>query len=214
MLLMLTAQGDPVLPNGDFEQADPSNPIKAAHWDLPDGLGIRWDDAPVIAGAPPHGKAIRMDTSVSEIALMASYTKAGLTQWLFPHPNGSAIGLSYGLSLYSDAVPVVPGKTYKIGFDYLADKTTWGIVWMRGYGDVDGKKKRLYDGKVECIGGPAWKHFTGVFHPTKHTPNVTEFKVMLYAYWPLGVAWYDNVTLEAVDEPAPAAPAPDTAPTP
>ncbi len=67
---------------------------------------------------------------------------------------------------------------------------------------VDGQKTRLYEGKVECTGSAQWQHFTGVFHPTKYNPNVTEFKIMLYAYWPDGVAWFDNVKLEAVDEPA------------
>ena len=31
-----------------------------------DGLGVHWTDAPIMAGAPPHGKAIRMDTSLTE----------------------------------------------------------------------------------------------------------------------------------------------------
>ncbi len=121
-LTILTAHGQSVLPNGDFEQADPTHPGKAAHWDLPDGLGVQWTDALMAT----HGKAIRMDTSVSEIAVVDSYTKAGLTQWVFPHPQGNAIAETYGLSLYSEAVPLVPGKTYRVTFDYMAEKGTSG----------------------------------------------------------------------------------------
>ena len=121
---MLSADAQSVLPNGDFEQADPAHPGKPAHWDLPDGLGVQWTDAPAVAGAPPHGKAIRIDTSVSEIDVVASYAKAGLTQWVFPHPQGNAIAETYGLSLYSEAVPIAPGKTYRVTFDYLAEKGT------------------------------------------------------------------------------------------
>ena len=108
LLLPFGVRAQSVLPNGDFEQGDPAHPGKALHWDAVDGLGVRWTDAP---GTPPHGKAIRMDTSVSEIDMVASYQKAGLTQWVFPKPAGNAIAETYGLSLYSDAVPVVPGKT-------------------------------------------------------------------------------------------------------
>ena len=187
-------------PMAILKQADASHPGKAAHWDLTDGLGVQWTDAPV-AGAPPHGKAIRMDTTISETALVESYTKAGLTQWVIPHPQGNAIAETYGLSLYSEAVPLVPGKTYRVTFDYMAEKGTSGKLWFRAYGDVNGEKKRVYEGTVDCSGGPTWKQFTGLFHPTRHTANATEFKIMLYAFYPAGVAWFDNIKVEAFDEP-------------
>ena len=113
MLAAMTAHGQSVLENGDFEQADPTNPGKPTHWDLPDGLGVQWTDAPAAADGTTHGKAVRMDTSVSEIAMVQSYAKAGLTQWVFPHPQGNAIAETYGLSLYSEAAPLIPGKMYR-----------------------------------------------------------------------------------------------------
>ena len=196
-----------VLPNGDFEQADPANPQKAAHWDLVDGLGVQWTDAPPMPGAPSHGKAIRMDTAVPETTLVESYTRAGLTQWVFPHPQGNAIAETYGLSLYSEAVPLEPGKAYRVTFDYFSEKGTAGKVWFRCYGDLNqtGVTKRLYEGVVDCASKGAWQTFTGLFHPFKHRANVTQFKVMLFSYYPAGVCWYDNVRVEAVDE-APAQP--------
>jgi hypothetical protein len=204
-LVITVAHGQSVLPNGDFEQADPWNPAKPAHWDLPDGLGVRWTEAPPVPGTPPHGKAIRMDTGVSEKAMMASYTKAGLTQWLFPNPQDSPIGNAYGLSLYSDAVRVVPGKTYRVTFDFMAGPGTSGKLWCRAYANVNGEKKRVYESTVDCGGSETWKQFTGLFHPTRYRPNVAEFKIMLYAYStiPAGVAWFDNVKVEAIDEPSP-----------
>jgi hypothetical protein len=40
-----------------------------------------------------------------------------------------------------------------------------------------------------------------VFSPTRVRPEVTEMRVMLYAYWPPGVYWFDNVRIEpAADE--------------
>jgi len=200
LILMGAAHGQSVLPNGDFEQADPAHPGKTAHWDLPDGLGVQWADAPSVPGAPPHGKAIRMDTSVTEKAVVASYAKAGLTQWVFPNPVDDPIARTYGLSLYSEAVPVTPGKTYRVTFDYMSEKGTAGKLWFRAYGDVNGQKKRVYEGVIDCGGKGGWKQFTGLFHPTKYRPNVSEFKIMLFTYFPPGVAWFDNVRVEAVDE--------------
>jgi hypothetical protein len=201
-VVTLTTHAQSVLPNGEFEQEDPAHPGKALGWDLTDGLGVQWTMAP----DSTHGKAIRMDTSVPETTLVESYQKAGLTQWVFPHPQGNAIAETYGLSLYSEAVPLVPGKTYRVTFDYMADKGTAGKLWFRAYADVNGEKKRVYEGTIDCSGGPTWKQFTGVFHPTRHTANATEFKIMLYAFYPPGVAWFDNVKVETVDDPTATSP--------
>jgi hypothetical protein len=200
LMMMASARAQSVLPNGDFEQGDPARPGKPAHWDLPDGLGVQWTDAPNVLGAPPHGKAIRMDTAQSEKVMVASYTKAGLTQWVFPNASDGPISATYGLSLYSEAMPVVPGKTYRVTFDYMADKGTAGKLWFRAYANVNGEKKRVYEGTIDCGGSGGWKQFTGLFHPTKYRPNVDEFKIMLFAYNPSGLAWFDNVRVELVDE--------------
>jgi hypothetical protein len=203
LMMTLVAQADDsLLPNGDFERADPAHPGKAAHWDLTDGLGVQWTDAPSVPGAAQHGKAIRMDTTQTEQAMVASYVKAGLTQWVFPKPADNPIAETYGLSLYSEAMPVVAGKTYRVTFDYMAEKGTSGKLWFRAYANVNGEKKRVYEGTIDCGGSGGWKQFIGVFHPTKYRPNVDEFKIMLFAFYPPGVAWFDNVHVEAVDEPS------------
>jgi len=198
-LLPVFARAQSVLPNGDFEQGDPAHPGKALHWDAVDGLGVRWTDAPVLPGSPPHGKAIRMDTSVSEIDMVASYQKAGLTQWVFPKPAGNAIAETYGLSLYSDAVPISPGKNYRITFDYMSEKGTAGFILMRGYANVNGQKKRVYEKKIECASVGAWKTFSDIAHPGRSPQPAEEFKIMLFAYFPAGAAWFDNVKVEPID---------------
>jgi hypothetical protein len=196
LLAQTPATAPSVVPNGDFEQADPARADKPAGWELSDGLAVSWADAP----GQGHGKAIRMDTSLSEQAVVASNAKAGLTKWVFPNPQGSPIGESYGLSLYSEAVPVIAGKTYKVSFDFCSEKGTGGKLWFRGYGLVNGQEKRLYEGTIDCNGSPDWKTFSGMFNPTRYTPNVTEFKIMLYANVPDGVAWFDNIHVEATDD--------------
>jgi hypothetical protein len=199
LFLPLAARAQSVLPNGDFEQGDPAHPGQALHWDAVDGLGVRWTDAPALPGAPPHGKAIRMDTAVSEIDMVASYQKAGLTQWVFPKPAGNAIAESYGLSLYSEAVPVIPGKNYRITFDFMSEKGTAGFILLRGYAKANGQDKRVYEKKIECSSKGAWKTFTGVAHPARSPQPIDEFKIMLFAYYPAGVAWWDNIKVEPID---------------
>jgi hypothetical protein len=190
-----------LLPNGDFEQADPADKTKPLHWDKPDGLGVQWMDAPKDASGKSHGKAIRIDTSVSEKAMVAQWKKMGLTQWDIPKPAGNAVAETYGLSYYSDPIPVKPDQPYRISFDYIGNKgdNSGGKVWVRGYGQFEGEKRRRWETIVFCRAKKdGWTHFSQVFFPTKMRPEVTEMRVMLYAYYPAGVYWFANIRIEPI----------------
>ena len=54
LMMISSSRAQSVLPNGDFQQGDPAHPGKPAHWDLPDGLGVQWTDAPNVP-APVDG---------------------------------------------------------------------------------------------------------------------------------------------------------------
>ncbi len=199
LFLAFAIQAESLLPNGDFEQPDPANPQKPAGWDAMDGLGVQWTNAPIRNGEPSHGKAIRMDTSLTEEAYVASCTKAGIMQWVFPHPKTNAIAETYGLSLYSAPVPVEAGKGYRVSFDYMSESGTEGKLWFRGYREDGDRLKRIYEGVLESKSKGAWQRFSGIFYPTKHRSEVTKFRVMLFCYYPAGVVWFDNVSVETVD---------------
>jgi hypothetical protein len=220
-----------LLPNGDFAQADPANPHRPDHWDLPDGLGVQWLPAP----APATGHALRLDTAISEQDMVAQWRKVGLTQWDVPNPAKDPIAATYGLSYYSAPVPVAKDAWYRITYTFLGP--AGGVkVWVRGYrrpdtADADPSTdsyaklpRRLY----ECVANgdgvsakPAapgahhdtppdpqaatWRTMAMDFCPTRHTPNVDEVRVMLYAYWPPGAYWFRDVRLEAIPTPATAA---------
>jgi hypothetical protein len=176
-----------LLVNGDFEQADPKDAGKPAGWDKPDGLGVQW-----------IGKAIRMDTRISERDMVAQWRKVGLT-WDIPNPAGNAIAETYGLSYYSDPMPVKSGQTYRVSFDYKGP-SGGAKVWVRGWGMFQGEKRRRWETIVFCrTQGKDWTHLEQDFHPTKARPEVTEMKVMLYAYYPPGEYWFDNVKIEPVN---------------
>ncbi len=190
------AAAEPLVVNGDFSQVDPTDPRIPLGWERPDGLAVQWTDGP----DKSDGKAIRMDTSLSEHDVVAQFTKVGLTQWVFPNPSTEPIAGSYGLSLYSQAMPVSAATSYRITVRYRG--SGGAKVWVRGYGLKNGKERRLYESVGACPQSEkVWGEFTQDFNPTQHTPAVTTVKVMLYAYWPPGVSWFDNVRLEPLAKP-------------
>jgi hypothetical protein len=191
---------DNLVANGDFEQADPAAAGRPLGWDRPDGLGIQWVEAPASQGGVARGKAIRFDTAVSEQAMMDQWKKVGITDWNIPAASAGPVGATYGLSFYSKAFPIAAGKTYRVTVAHRG--TGGGKVWVRGYGEKNGKPTRMYEAVAECLPSESWQTIEHVFNPTQHRPAVTEMRVMLYAYWPAGVSWFDAVRVEEIPEPA------------
>jgi len=181
--------------NGNFEQVAAGAADRPAAWGKPDGLGVQWADS----GDAAHGKAIRMDTRISEKAMMAQWRKTGQTnEWNIPNAAASAVAETYGLSLYSDDIPVKPGQPYRITFDFKG-ANDGAKVWVRGYGLLQGKQRRRWETQVGCKGNATtWSTCSQVFFPTKFCPEVTEIKVMLFAFYPAGVYWFDNVRIEPI----------------
>lgn len=192
--LVIFAAGVNLVANGDFEKANPRDPRRPLHWDLPDGLGVQWLTAP----GNGHGKAIRMNTAISEQAMVAQWKKMGLTQWDIPNAAGNAVAETYGLSFYSDPIAVTSGMAYRVSFDFKGH-SGGGKLWVRGWGMFDGERRKRWETIVFCRSkGDEWTHFEQDFHPTKRRPEVTEMKVMLYAYYPAGEYWFDNVKIEPI----------------
>ena len=192
---VLTALAQDQVANGDFEKADPADPVRPAGWDRVDGLGVQWTQSP----GDTHGRAIRMDTRLSEQVMQAQWIRTGLTNiWNIPKPEKNAIAETYGLSLYSAPMPVKPGQAYRVTFDFKGHGGG-AKVWVRGYGMFQGEKRRRWETYVDCRAkGDGWTTLSQVFHPTKFRPDVSEIKVMLFAYYPAGIYWFDNVRIEPV----------------
>jgi hypothetical protein len=175
--------------NGGFEQADPADATRLLAWGRIDGLGIRWLAGPT-GGS---GKALRFDTAVSEKDMVASWKSQGITEWDIPDASDGPVGATYGLSLYSDAVPIVTDQAYAIEVRHKGPGG--GKIWVRGYAKRGDAMKRVYEAQTELGADKDWKQTVYAFHPTRHTPLVSEVKVMLYAYWPAKESWFDDVVL-------------------
>ena len=215
----------PLLPNGGFEVASPTNAAQPAGWDRPDGLGVQWTEAPADSPGSPgtdgrgrairmndspgtdspgtdgRGRAIRMNTAISEKDMVARWRAQGLDQWDIPNPSGGPVAATYGLSFYSDPIPVRSNQAYRITFDFRG-AGGGAKVWVRAYGQYQGEKRRRFETIVNPHGAApgAWKTFSQCFHPTRLRPECAEMRVMLYAYWPPGVFWFDNVRIEPVTD--------------
>ncbi len=183
--------GGNLLANGDFSAADAKDATRPAHWDQPDGLGVQW-----LAAPDGTGKAIRVDTAISEQAMVAQWKKVGITMWDIPKASGGAVAETYGLSLYSESFPIEAKASYRLSYDFQGN--AGGVkVWVRGYGLMKNEKRRLYEAVINGLGsGAGWHTVVHDFHPTEHTPAVTEMKVMLFAYYPAAVYWFRNVKIE------------------
>jgi hypothetical protein len=150
------------------------------------------------------GKAICMNTAVSEIDMVAQWKKTGLNDiWDIPGAKKNPIAATYGLSLYSAYFPVTEGQPYKITFNYLG-KDGGGKVWCRGYGVIKERRRRLYENVVKCYSDKPteWITISKVFKPRLAKPSkkrkITEMRVMLYAFWPASEYWFDNIKIESV----------------
>ncbi len=199
LILISTAKSEdtptPLLPNGDFELPDAKTSSKPSGWFQPDGLGVQWTNDP---HSVAHGKCIRLNTAISEKAMVERWQEIGLTNfWNIPKPSGSAIAETYGLSYYSAAIPVKSNQAYRITFDY---KGKGGAkIWVRCYGMHAGEMRRQYEKVVVCEGrGNEWVTQSAMFHPTRNRPGVSEMKVMLYAYYPPGLYWFDNIRIDPI----------------
>jgi hypothetical protein len=182
--------------NGDFERANPTNACQPLAWGIPDGLGVQWTNA------PGGGHGMRFDTRQSEFDMVASWRRAGLTnEWNIPRPGIYPIAETYGLSFYSAVFPVVSGVSYRVSCDRLG--AAGAKLWVKGYGMFEGRMTQRYQTAIKSNSRQdEWSRIEAVVHPTRQRPEVTEARVMLYAYHPPGVYWFDNVRVEPVEEAA------------
>lgn len=201
LLLAAIAAGAETFPlNGGFEQADPADPRKPLGWDLPDGLGVQWLTAP----GQGHGKAICLNTKISEQDMVAQWKKMAITQWDIPSPAKNAIAETYGLSLYSAAFPCEKGRPYRVRWSFIG--APGGVkVWVRGYKPDDDTGRRVYEavsnGDSHLAGAAEdWRQVEHCFHPTKNTPGVTSLKVMLFAFYPARAYWFDDLKVEPISD--------------
>jgi hypothetical protein len=200
------------VPNGGFEEARTDLPRGPAGWSHPDGLTIFW-----VRDESEHKMVMMIDTSVPEGE--AKKRQAQLREALAaksalpPAPAKTScgqygtIGANNGVSIYSEKIKCKPKQAYKISFDYKGPSAA--KVWVRGWGPLGGEERRRWETYVACrVSGGGWHHFEQAFHPTRRLLSkdnvkyieISYLRVMLYAYWPNGTYYFDNVKIEEISD--------------
>ena len=86
--------------------------------------------------------------------------------------------------------------------DYRAKTTDFFFpkMFVRGYGDIKGEKRVVYDAYLALRSlqdTDRWKHNVRIITiPTDVQAPVEFVRIKLYAYWPPGVYWFDNVSMK------------------
>jgi hypothetical protein len=193
------ATSDNLVLNGDYE----SGVKRPTGWDMPDNLTIFWEKNPSLTDLS-QGKCIRIDTDVYmkdwERRKKELKENPNAPPWSKTPTSGKkydTIGGNDGVSFYSAPIPVKKGKSYNLYVDVRSDQPhATPKVFIKGYTLHKGEMRVIYKTYLNCrLNGAAWQHFEQTFSPTEKTPNVTEMRVMIFAYWTPGEYFFDNVKI-------------------
>jgi len=189
--------------NGSFEAGSGERPLG---WQRIDGLTSFWVQDPTGSG---RGKVIKMDTRVlqSQASRWWERWRAGAAASDAPEPVFAkppyydAVAGLHGVHFYSDFYRVEPNRRYWIVADVCgrSGKFVFPKVFIKGYAVVAGgvreraaERREVWNTYVACRGlaNHKWKHFCQEFVPPA---GVRWIRVVLYAHWPPGVYYWDNV---------------------
>ena len=196
-LAPLISAGQNLVLNGTFDEGTNS----AAHWEAADGLTTFYETE------EGRGRIVKMDTLVDRKQALDWYKafkadptlKPPAKTPIAPASYGS-IGGNEGVMLDSEFIDCKPGQDYKLTADFKGAGKPF--VWIKGFlwhptrkTWVDGYQTRLEPDKVSTS---EWHTSSIGFNPTAKSPRIQKFKIRLYAYWPNGLYYFDNIRVEAI----------------
>ena len=195
-------RGPELVKNGGFETGTKTPDA----WQRLDGLTTFW------SAAGPTGKCLKINTDVYHdewVAWQKKY-KAGATADQAPTPTPTTgpkydtVAGIYGVAYDSAPIPVTPGKAYKVSIQYKGKSTDFFFpkLFIRGWADVGGEKRVVYDAylALRCAtAGKQWESNVRICEIPTDTQSKIEYVVLkIYAYWPPGTFYFDNVSMKEV----------------
>ncbi|MFQ6047754.1 MAG: hypothetical protein ACE5K7_00135 [Phycisphaerae bacterium] len=178
-------------------------------WERIDGLTTFWLDDPTGAG---RGKVLKMDTRIlqSQASQWWAKWRAGAAASQAPAPLLSkppfynSVAGQHGAHFYSAFYRIEPGRQYRISADLKGSSTTgcFAKVFVKGYslvGPAAGpgrpERREVWRTYLACRNPDnAWRHYWQRFRPDN---DVQWLRIVLYAHWPPGIYYWDNVRLSA-----------------
>lgn len=131
--------------------------------------------------------------------------KKSQAYWLTVDAKGPSGGMLAWLVGYPDKPATAFGADAGAFQEFLQQKIT-NKPLPRGRNFEPFIKKYKYRGQLSSIAGSSaseWRTFSRrerPFRPTENTPDVRYVRVLLYAYWPPGLYYFDNVRLSELPE--------------
>jgi len=188
-------EGPNLVKNPGFEDGEGS----PDHWDVIGSKDyhhgmVSWVEAP---GPDGHGKCIKFEMN-------------------------EEIAGTYGVAYYSEPIDTSEGTRYRFSVRVMSMGPSVKIflkhyAWFPARGnETEGQWRETRRAPMECYGaGPTWKTFTRDFTPRlkahgyntaegldeerarRHDPKIT--RIDLYAYWPAGTVYFDDVVLKRLE---------------
>jgi len=194
--------GPELVANGGFEKGARS----PTGWDRVDGLTTFW------SGGGVSGKCLKINTDVlqDEWAAWRKKHADGARAADAPDPTPTSgpkydtVAATHGIKYDSKPIPVAPGKAYKVSIRYKGKSTDFFFLklFIRGWAKVAGDMRVVYDAylALRCVEGSGkWKRGVRILEIPADTQAPVEYVVMkIYAYWPPGTYYFDDVSMKRV----------------
>ena len=195
-LSAVAAEHENLLENGSFDKGGktPDN------WESANGLTSFY------VKEEGRGRIVKMDSRISRkealdwMKQFKSDPNATPPEPVIPKNDFDSIASNEGAWLDSGFINVKPGQNYRLSVDFKGPASPF--VWIKGFmfhpvrkDYVDAYQTRLVP---ENPDKEKWKTFSIGFNPTGRTPKVEKMKVRIYAYWPPGIYYFDNVRVEEI----------------
>jgi hypothetical protein len=199
--------GPELVKNGGFEAGTKS----PDNWQRIDGLTTFWP----AEGRTGKGLKVVTDVYHDQWVEWQKQYKAGATADKAPKAAQTSgakydtVAGIYGVAYDSDPIPVTPGKSYKISVSYkgTSDDFFFPKLFIRGWAKVDNTDQVVYDAylALRCAtGGKDWESNVRIIDVPRDTQSPIKFiKLKIYAYWPPGTFYFDDVSMKEC-EPQPA----------
>ncbi len=198
VFLAVAAEHVNLLANGTFDKGEKT----PDSWERANGLTSFY------VNEEGRGRIVKMDSKVDRMQALAWMKKfkenpdAVPPKPEYPKNDLESIGSQEGVMLDSELIDAKPGQNYRLSVDFKGPSSP--IVWIKGFMMhqirkelADAYQTRLVPDNPEK---DSWKTYSIGFNPTARTPNVVKFKVRIYAYWPAGTYYFDNVKVEEISQ--------------
>ena len=190
------AEHENLLENGSFDYGDKT----PENWGPANGLTSFY------VNESGRGRIVKMDSRISRMQALdwmkqfKANPDATPPEPVIAKNELDSIASNEGVWLDSGFIKVKPGQNYKLSVDFKG--TAAPIVWIKGFmfhpvrkDYTDAYQTRLVPDSPDK---EKWKTFSIGFNPTGKTPKVEKIKVRIYAYWPPGIYYFDNVRVEEI----------------